>query len=181
MQSKIEDVENLVRMKASRIEEGSAEAVRDKERSSHTPRIFEKTKTKNLSFGDKLLHSAWGTTEPAQKLNDSSPIRKSYRLPEPNKYSEESPVKIPPLNLHATSTSILDSTISTITHSSSTANFSPSPPRKLHKKVDQSKSYMELPLADSDSSFLLKDGSSFIGLLNEEEKEKGGINLIKVQ
>lgn len=153
-------------MKASRIEESSAEAQREKDKGSHGARIFEKTKTKNLSFGDKFLHSGWGTTEPTQKLNDSSPIRKSYRLPEPNKYSEESPVKIPPLNLHAMSTSMLDSTTSTITHSSSTANMSPSPPKKIHKKVDQSKSYMELPQADSDCSFVLKDGTSFIGLLN---------------
>lgn len=152
-------------MKASKIEDGAAEAIREKERGSNAARIFEKTKNKNMSYGEKPLHSAWGTTEPAHKLTDYSPIRKSYRLPEPNKYSEESPVKIPPLNLHATSTSILDSTTSTITHSSSTANISPSP-RKIHKKVDQSKSYMELPQMDNDSSFVLKEGSSFIGLLN---------------
>lgn len=156
MQTKIEDVENLVRMKASRVEEGSVEAIREKERGSHAARIFEKTKNKNFSFGEKPLHSAWGITEPNIKFNDYSPIRKSYRLPEPNKYSEESPVKIPPLNLHALSTSFLDSTTSTITHSSSTTNISPSPPRKIHKKVDQSKSYLELHQADSDSSFIIK-------------------------
>lgn len=153
-------------MKASKIEEGSTAPHRDKDKGCYGARIFEKTKTKNLSFGEKMLHSAWGTTEPNQKLNDSSPIRKSYRLPEPSKYCEESPIKIPPLNLHATSTSMLDSTTSTITHSSSTANISPSPPRKIHKKVDQSKSYMELPQVDSDCSFVLKEGTSFIGLLN---------------
>jgi hypothetical protein len=99
------------------------------------------------------------------KAQDYSPIRKSYRLPEPKKYSDESPIKIPPLNLHSITSPPAATSIASTTTSGS-------PPRKMSKKYDQSRSFMDLQQTDLDSSLSIKLNGSFMTLLNEEDREK---------
>lgn len=133
LQSKIQGVENLVRNKTGVFDLSA----RDNEQALRTKNI-EKQGSKGKAF---LINSLSGTDlrphEPAFKGQDYSPIRKSYRLPEPKKYTDESPIKIPPINLHAITGGQQNNVVS-----SACSTTSGSPPRKQLKKGEQSRSFL---------------------------------------
>lgn len=148
MQSKIEGVENLMKLKANQVDPNSP----NRDRSSRNNNIDYQLETNKLKIakGNNLsAQDLLNTRDILPKSYDNSPTRKSYRLPEPKKYADDSPIKIPPLNLHSINSPPSHSPVYQVVTSPTSTNTSPSPPRRTLSKFYQSRSFMELPTAEA--------------------------------
>jgi hypothetical protein len=142
MQSKIEGVENLMKTKVGQIDQNASDLGLNS-RSKNLERIFEGSKNKVAANGNISAQDLRTQGEHASKSSVFSPIRKSYRLAEPKKYADESPIKIPPLNLHSICTPTTQHSVNHSGFSLASTSTSPSPPRKtINKFYHQSKSFM---------------------------------------